>query len=199
MLERKRAHKELKRLYTQRKKVDQDEDLDPDTKQRKLDKINKEVEIAEADLNYTIYSPLTEKYISLYPTERRKQQPPEPEESNIIHTESGEKPPLWYVVKKCVAERTHELLRDGKLNIGLSGEKKTEAQGEQEEKSANTVDLLVRTKQKKSESKSETGKTTGTRNTDSSKSSSFKIAGGKRANAQGIKDEESESDGGFFE
>lgn len=193
--ERKRAQKELKRLSLQRKKVDAAENLDPDTKAKRLDTLNKEIEIAETDLSYTIYSPLTEKYISLYPTERRKQQPPEPEESNIIHTDSGEKPPLWYTVKKCVAEGTQQLLRDGKLGIGLSGEKKTDAQGDGETgaKKTNTMDLLVRTKQKK---ESKTDRSVDTKTKSANKSTSSKA---ESKNARHANDEDSQSDGGFFE
>ncbi|OAX76939.1 hypothetical protein ACJ72_08769, partial [Emergomyces africanus] len=67
------------------------------------------------------------KYISLYPNQRREKHTPEPdtEESNVIRNNSGEKPPLWYTVEQSMKDDTLEMLREGKLGIGISGQKKT--------------------------------------------------------------------------
>ncbi|KMP08195.1 hypothetical protein CIHG_07585 [Coccidioides immitis H538.4] len=201
-LERKRATKELKRLKGQLHKLENDDRLDPNARENSIETLNRKISASEIDLNYTIYSPLTEKYISLYPNERRKQQPMEPEESNVIRTNSGEKPPLWYTVKQSMADGTLELLRDGKLGIGLSGEKKDSNNADVSLKS-NTMSLLVHRKQKKPKSKI---KVDG--DEDAKRSSARSVQEGtrnenKRTSKEDVQgeddDAESESDGGFFE
>lgn len=89
---------------------------------------NEKVRIAEIDYNYTIYSPLTEKYISLYPkgsngkdvssesTEQEKSK-----EEKVLAVEG--KPPLWHVVEQCMADGNLQDLREGKLDIGPDGKK----------------------------------------------------------------------------
>ncbi|EEP77152.1 predicted protein [Uncinocarpus reesii 1704] len=206
-LERKRALKELRKLCAQRSKLDKDTNLDPSSKAAALEKLNKSIKIAETDLNYTLFSPLTEKYISLYPTGRRQQQqgqqeePPEPEESNIIRTTTGEKPPLWYTVQQSQADGTLEQLRDGKLGIGLSGEKKDP--GEREVASRNTaLNLVVHRKQKKlvPDSQIEGGVDGQKRPTKvSTRSKGAQGKKGKKLVTREGDEEESGSDGGFFE
>ncbi|WEW55341.1 18S rRNA maturation protein [Emydomyces testavorans] len=195
-LERKRASKELKRLEAQRQKLENDNNLDAYTREKGLKSLNKRIKTTEIDLNYTLYSPLTQKYISLYPTERRKQQqqqqPPEPEESNVIYTESGEKPPLWYAVKQSMVDGTLELLRDGKLGVGLSGEKQTHPKD-----GADTMSLLVRSKQKQPELKPKWNGGDDVRRRKSSGKSGH--AGWESRNGREAKEDDSESDGGFFE
>jgi hypothetical protein len=91
---------------------------------------------------------LTEKYISLFPkedgtkggekeeNENEEDQMDEIEEDEDRETRqsskerrihraigSSEKPPLWHAVKQSMNDGTLELLREGKLGIGSSGEK----------------------------------------------------------------------------
>ena len=86
--ERKKAERKLKKLRKELEALTidiSDEDEDPVTGQdgqnsmevklnrnskRQLKKLDKQIREAAVDLNYTLYSPLTEKYISIFPSER---------------------------------------------------------------------------------------------------------------------------------
>lgn len=102
-----------------------EKEKDLDTKQKS--ELSQKIHAARVNLNYTIYYPLTEKYISLYP----KQNNPsgEADEKSGSGTESKEKnktveesrPPMWAVVEKCMEDGTLDDLREGKLNIGPDG------------------------------------------------------------------------------
>jgi hypothetical protein len=101
-----------------------EKEKDLDTKQNS--ELSQKIHDARVNLNYTIYYPLTEKYISLYP----KQNNPsgETDEKSGSGTESKEqniaeasRPPLWAVVEKCMEDGTLDDLREGKLNIGPDG------------------------------------------------------------------------------
>ena len=65
----------------------------------------REIEEVKTDLDYAIYSPLNEKYVSLYPRHC------DDEEDGV----NVEKPPMWYFVKKCAEEGTLEDLREGRI------------------------------------------------------------------------------------
>jgi hypothetical protein len=91
---------------------------------------------AEVDLNYTIYAPLGEKYISLFPPTGKEKISGmsglsksflEPEEEaevrrlkddNIVRNATGVRPPMWFRVQESMQDRTLEQLRDGKLTAG---------------------------------------------------------------------------------
>ncbi|KAJ5156220.1 hypothetical protein N7492_009023 [Penicillium capsulatum] len=113
-LDRKTASKELNRLLRREK----EQSLDSKQKDRLAQKIH----AARVSLNYTIYYPLTEKYISLYPKSKENSgqegTQPAPETRD---QKSVEKPPVWSVVEKCMEEGTLDHLREGKLNIGVDG------------------------------------------------------------------------------
>ncbi|KAJ5094223.1 hypothetical protein N7456_010084 [Penicillium angulare] len=119
-LDRKTATKNLNRLLRREK----EKDLDSKQKSRLQQKIHD----ARVNLNYTIYYPLTEKYLSLYPKSEEKSSAEaeadsesESEDKKHKKQEKAAKPPLWSVVDKCMAEDTLDLLREGKLNIGHDG------------------------------------------------------------------------------
>lgn len=101
-------------------------------------------------MNYTIYYPLTEKYLSLYPQEKKRRvveghnqkavansdDDAEEDEDKDVQTseedrpaEKGEKPPMWDIVKQCMADKTLDKLRDGKLNIGFDGKPLQSSEG----------------------------------------------------------------------
>ncbi|KAJ5287748.1 hypothetical protein N7478_003434 [Penicillium angulare] len=119
-LDRKTATKNLNRLLRREK----EKDLDSKHKARLQQKIHD----ARVNLNYTIYYPLTEKYLSLYPKSEEKssaeaEEDSESEGEGKKHKKEAKaaRPPLWSVVDKCMAEDTLDLLREGKLNIGHDG------------------------------------------------------------------------------
>ena len=67
--------------------------------------VSEEIEEVKTDLDYAIYSPLNEKYVSLYPRHC------DVEEGGV----NVGKPPMWYFVKKCADEGTLEDLREGRI------------------------------------------------------------------------------------
>lgn len=119
--DRKTATKQLNRLLRREKQ----QDLDAKQKARLAQKIH----VARVNLNYTIYYPLTEKYLSLYPKSKGK--PEEVGAESASESDSKDrkkydgdaKPPLWPAVEKCMEEGSLDLLREGKLNIGADGQK----------------------------------------------------------------------------
>lgn len=104
---------------------EKEQDLDAKRKARLSQKIHD----ARVNLNYTIYYPLTEKYISLYPKSKDRpeeagaESASEPDTKKEEKVQDGAKPPLWPVVEKCMEEGSLDLLREGKLNIGADGQK----------------------------------------------------------------------------
>ncbi|KLJ10462.1 hypothetical protein EMPG_14160 [Blastomyces silverae] len=187
----------------------------PNPNKEELDSLEEQIYLSQVDLNYAIYSPLTEKYISLYPNQRRDKQAaepePEPEDSDIIRNSSGEKPPLWHAVEQSMKDGTLELLRDGKLGIGLSGHKKTADSGplavlpgrrnddDDGDESVNRPSLAAeadgkeehgrKKKKKRDDMKKGKGKSSGSRMDD------VNMTGRKLKS----NDHDDDSDGGFFE
>ncbi|PGH17313.1 hypothetical protein AJ79_01197 [Helicocarpus griseus UAMH5409] len=213
-LERKTATRQLKKLLRQKKDLTESNSETLPDKQT-LDALEEQIYTTRVDLNYSIYCPLTEKYISLYPTNQRsdkdgnnsdnKQPEPEPEDSHIIRNSSGEKPPLWYTVEQCMKDGTLDLLRDGALGIGISGQKKVEAgQGEssavlgrrrKEDDAMMDVDGKKRGERGKEREREKGGKKQ--EKQEKGKKGSLKNnAGAKRDEGN---DDDEESDGGFFE
>ncbi|CEJ55802.1 hypothetical protein PMG11_02037 [Penicillium brasilianum] len=110
-LDRKTATKQLNRLQRREK----EKDLTTEQKS----KLSKEIHAARVNLNYTIYYPLTEKYISLYP---KSDSNPSGEAKENNKTVEASRPPMWSVVEKSMEEGTLDDLREGKLNIGPDGQ-----------------------------------------------------------------------------
>ncbi|CZT16590.1 uncharacterized protein RCC_02424 [Ramularia collo-cygni] len=79
------------------------------------EKLGKEVDEYEVDLNYALFFPLDEHYVSLYPTRKRKEDG-EPATSEVEGKRQGDKA-MWELVRKCMAEGKNRLeqLREGKL------------------------------------------------------------------------------------
>lgn len=148
--ERKKAERNLKRLQKERDTLqktttpatDADGDVDLDAEDEsmqarqaqkaRLRQLEKEIHCAEVDLQYTLYSPLKEKYISLFVedplhfTKKKKQNIPpgvkkgvyamfdaeqqkqlghvHDEGSQIIRSAAGLKPPMWYEVERCMKD-----------------------------------------------------------------------------------------------
>lgn len=201
-LERKTATKELKKLQRREREISES---DSPTKKEDLKLLASRIHTARVNLNYTIYSPLTEKYISLYPDKKKKNkdrdsgndansdsdsqkgdkrsrsESQQPQEYTIQTNDSGEKPPLWYVVEKCMADGTLDLLREGKLNIGADGKKTSTVELAGANRSDTTKKPSKEEKQKKEKSKTE------------------KIRVDSRKTSQRGGESDEDSDGGFFE
>jgi hypothetical protein len=66
-----------------------------------VEELKKQMHVAEVDLNYTQYCPLSEVYVGLYP----KETPPG-------EGREGPKPPIWAEVQKCMEDGTLNKLRN---------------------------------------------------------------------------------------
>ncbi|KAL8902755.1 MAG: hypothetical protein Q9207_004408 [Kuettlingeria erythrocarpa] len=111
--ERQKATRNLKRLRTQLAAAITDTP--------EYQALAHQVHCAEVDLNYTLYHPLEEKYIGIFP----RQDPPEESEHmdgppKTIAQPSQEKPAMWTVVEACMSNGTLQELRDGKLQTNIA-------------------------------------------------------------------------------
>jgi hypothetical protein len=158
------------------------------------------VHIAQINVNYTIYYPLSEKYISLYPQDKKKKTTSDNKNQNDSDDDSeielppkcghkkaadtkNEKPPLWPIVEKCTANGTLDQLRNGKLNIGFDGKPKPIPNPKTESTALSSSSSLQKNREK-----------AGSQGT---KRSDLKTA--SKTNQQYDEPEEDDSDGGFFE
>jgi hypothetical protein len=69
--------------------------------------------VAEVDLNYTQYYPLSEPYVSLYPQKRSSAD----EQDSLKEAKSNPKPPMWSEVEKCMEDGTLTRLRN-RISVG---------------------------------------------------------------------------------
>ncbi|KAL8853455.1 MAG: hypothetical protein Q9221_001772 [Calogaya cf. arnoldii] len=104
--ERQKATRNLKKLRTRLASVQRNS-----VEHQALDI---DIHNAEVDLNYTLYHPLTQKYISLFP---RKETNGAIDGTTLSGTETKQarqdKPAMWAVVESCMENGTHQALRDG--------------------------------------------------------------------------------------
>lgn len=161
--------------------------------------------IARVNLNYTIYYPLNDKYISLYADEQKQKHQRE-ESDNDTHSRvdqtamsSDAKPPLWYTIEKCMQEGTLNLLREGKLSS--TGEVKDDTEAEKRSKDGKTSKQEAKKSAEKiasrSTSKLKTSDYDG-RKEKHAKRGTTKVT--HRDHVQPAADhDDDESDGGFFE
>ncbi|KAL3492603.1 hypothetical protein BJX62DRAFT_104197 [Aspergillus germanicus] len=198
-LDRKTATKELNRLTRQHDELAQSDTTEGDAKatKKKLAKLAARIHNAEVNLNYTIYYPLTEKYISIYAEKKQKKKGNEQDvdedqsagkqdEANADGPGAAERAAMWRVVEKCMEEGTLDLLREGKLNA--NGEKKSKA--ERSDKS-DTVPRFDAGGKKGSKEKFDQSNV-GSGKVDTRRERSTK-------HAPPPQEEDNESDGGFFE
>ncbi|EAW11496.1 Efg1 domain-containing protein [Aspergillus clavatus NRRL 1] len=213
-LDRKAATKDLNRLLRREKEISKS-DADSATKDGKLAALAKEIHVARVNQNYTIYYPLTQKYIALYAEKKQKKDKKGPTASSdnqsqsdsdggagagskLIFSTTGVRPPMWQVVEKCMEEGTLDLLREGKLDAQIGG-----ADSPAPESKAKVTDDAGKVRNQDTVSKKSSGKS---READASKSKQDKKS--KRAPAKedayrdaknNDNDDGDESDGGFFE
>lgn len=104
--------------------------LSTETLARRQQIFHQQLHEAKVDVNYTIYAPLDQKYISLFPLNSNSQEAQsgnrrpqslgddnirlDNNEAGILRDDSGEKPPLWYEVEKAMQSGSLEMLRDGR-------------------------------------------------------------------------------------
>lgn len=206
--DRKSATKTLNRLLRREKELTSTTSPDKEA----LDSLRKKIHVARVNLNYTIYYPLNDKYISLYAeTKQKKKSQSESgaEGKTDEDTQSGadeldktvtmtlvdtEKPAMWYTVEKCMEEGTLDLLREGKLNTAEGNNKSTRTKAAPEKQKD--------TKMAGKEAKKSAEKTSSRSKSDKHVDRKGKQA--KRATKEDVvmrdaQQDGEESDGGFFE
>ena len=130
--DRKSATKELKKLLRREKEANKP---NSPSNEANRDSLAQRIHVARVNLNYTIYYPLTEKYVSLYAEKQQGKREKRNDKSNSDaegqdsenddDNPSGPKqclaealkPAMWHVVEKCMQEGQDrlDLLREGKL------------------------------------------------------------------------------------
>lgn len=120
--ERQKAERRLKQARKALRACEEDE--------VERERLGKEVDDYEVDLNYALFFPLDEHYVSLYPTRRGK----EDGEAAVAEAEAkrqGDKD-MWELVRKCMGEGKNRLeaLREGKLTqrSGMKDEDEQESE-----------------------------------------------------------------------
>ncbi|KAF7177505.1 hypothetical protein CNMCM7691_005798 [Aspergillus felis] len=205
-LDRKAASKDLKRLLRREQEIS-NSDLDPATKEEKLAALAGKIHAAHVNHNYTIYYPLTQKYVALYAEDKKKkkessaqsEKPNEPDAevaSKLIYETTGERPPIWRVVEKCMEDGTLDLLREGKLD-GAEDEKSSQAPEQKKSKKSKDEDQHARNKSIKEKVSSGKSRKSEAKTDRKPKRSSAMEGASWSANEHN--DDDNESDGGFFE
>ncbi|KAI5310259.1 18S rRNA maturation protein [Ascosphaera atra] len=218
-LERKTASKALNRLKKQKDALEKAEEGSTD--KTNTEDLDARIHIAEVDFNYTRFSPLTEKYVSLFPKSKKANKDDDDNndedetKAEDKQSQDEEKPPLWYAVEECMKEGEEKLwaLRDGRLNIGHDGREKDEA--------AIKATLLAQNlpgskKKKKDTKKEEEPAGEGTKEEPKEKVSKAPVRENRRARRERMREErnmrealkdmhveeaqdDDDSEGGFFE
>ena len=113
IVERKKAIRNLKRIKNRLNATT------PTTQEHQ--DLQADFHIAEVNLNYTMYSPLAEKYLSLFPRDQAEEAEGETNSAgNDSCKAEMHRPAMWAVVEKSMRENTLEALRDRKPSNGLS-------------------------------------------------------------------------------
>ncbi|KAL8812252.1 MAG: hypothetical protein Q9223_007337 [Gallowayella weberi] len=107
-LERQKATRALKKLQTRLPSVERN------SPQHKA--LETQIHNAQVDLNYTLYHPLAEKYVGLFPRQDiRIPEDGETPSGEVMARTPKHKPAMWTVVESCMENGTLQSLRDGKL------------------------------------------------------------------------------------
>ena len=113
--ERQKASRNLKRLRKSFAEISNDSDREA---------LEQAIQRAEIDLNYTIYYPLMEKYVSLFARSDSDDQVGTAGQKGEPDNNPTRDGPMWKLVMSSTQEGTLESLRDGKLSAKYSTQKK---------------------------------------------------------------------------
>ena len=134
--ERQKATRRLKRLKKLLSTKDEASEEFVDLKQK--------IHRAEVDLNYTLYSPLAEKYISLYKQKDDAGNGDVTMSNDSMISQGSEallvRPPMWVTVEKCMAEGTLWALRDGNLSRATDLKANTDGSSRQKKDSSRRIE-----------------------------------------------------------
>ena len=102
--------------------------------------LKQKIHRAEVDLNYTLYSPLAEKYTSLYKQKDDTSNGDITMSNDSMISQGSEallvRPPMWITVEQCMAEGTLWALRDGKVTRAAAIEDSTDGSSGQKKDSS---------------------------------------------------------------
>lgn len=205
--DRKTATKEVNKLTRKQKDLAENDSIDEKSKRNKLEKLESRLHTAKVNLNYTIYYPLTEKYISIYAERKKTGQSQDGKQDqdqdgledgmDVDEQASGqegasdavtaEKKAMWLLVEKCMSEGTLDTLREGKL--GSDGQDNTSVGG-------GAKKSHVRDKKRDGKDSAENAKSSSNKTDNSGRRSKGSKSAPAPAPAPASEDE---SDGGFFE
>ncbi|KAL4937767.1 hypothetical protein BDV06DRAFT_215629 [Aspergillus oleicola] len=203
-LDRKTATKEVTRLTKKLAELtsasSNDSSVDAESQRKKILKLEFRLHNAKVNLNYTIYYPLTEKYVSLYAEKKNSGKDgngeSEDEEKNGRRSSSTPAPTpsagsqaMWQAVQKCMEDGTLDLLREGKLD--LSGEKEEGGAMSKGKKQGKEAESAKRSKKDKD---TKTSKPAAGKDSRKGKGTKQSVPAPPAAGEDG-----DESDGGFFE
>ena len=153
-----------------------------------MEALKKQIHLAEVDLNYTKYFPLSEVYISLYPPAYEAVD----EEQTSEAAETKPRPPMWAEIEKCTEEGTLDQLRNRAQNSPVKPPKTLGKRAAKPKPQApTTVDFGRNRKERRSQHRVQ----------DSGRAKNNSMAFGASPvvlQSNGMDDGEN-SDGGFFE
>jgi hypothetical protein len=151
--------------------------------------------VAEVDLNYTQYYPLSQRYISLYPQKDITRSEKGSQDEHIDDT--IKKPPMWVEVEKRMVDGTLNQLRNSSSATVVSqGKSRSSKPIPVKSKARSTQAKVNGTSTKHSQSLTKSNKELA-----KNPMSQFSNRGERRAAMKAIEasGEDGESDGGFFE
>jgi hypothetical protein len=154
--------------------------------------------MAEVDLNYTQYCPLSEPYVSLYPQKSSTANG----EGGTDKREPAPKPTLWAEVEKCMEDGTLDRLRNRSSATKVVATPKPLETRPPKPKSNPEAALVDTTGMNRRERRSQRVKEMGPRRTKNKsmgfeKNKAFGVTQGVHTGAEG--EHGDDSDGGFFE
>lgn len=149
--------------------------------------LKKQIHSGEVDLNYALYYPLGEVYVSLYPNKTAPSEDP--------------KPPMWVEVEKCMEDGTLSKLRNRESAYRISAPRPVQVKPMKEKPQAPEVDTtgLNRRERRKLLGVFDKTKSNNKSRAIEKDQRSSKLDDKNSNMAVDVEDAGGESDGGFFE
>lgn len=162
-----------------------------------VEKLKTQMHVAEVDLNYTQYYPLSEPYISLYPQKGSSSDEPDP--PNEATLKPKPKPSMWSEVEKCMEDGTLNRLRNRVVNGPVHVSKPLERKSGKAKPQPASVDLTGLNRRERRSQRGVKDSRAKNKSMAFAKNEAFgasQNAWGSEANGD---EDHDDSDGGFFE
>ena len=152
-----------------------------------------QMHVAEVDLNYTQYCPLSEPYVSLYPPKSSSADELDQSKEAI----SKPKPPMWSEVEKCMEDGTLNRLRN-RVSVGPAQVSKPSARKQIKAKPEPApVDMAGMNRRERRSQRGARDSRTKNKSMAFAKNEAFGAS--QHAMGEENADQDDDSDGGFFE